>query len=51
MRALRTILQRAVWPRLDAGQDFSLRRAIARQRVGDQHPGHVCDALAPLSEG
>jgi hypothetical protein len=35
---------------LDTGQDFSLRRAIAFELVGDEHPWYVGQALEQLPE-
>jgi hypothetical protein len=44
---LRTVVEMAVLATLDPGEAFPLRRPIARQFVGDDHPGH---ALAPLQQ-
>jgi hypothetical protein len=39
--SLGAMVERAVLPRLDAGQEVPLGRPIAGPFVGDDHPGHV----------
>jgi hypothetical protein len=50
MGVFRTVVQIAVLPMLDTGQEFPLRCAIAFELVGDDHPWYVSQALEQLPE-
>jgi hypothetical protein len=50
MRVLGAVVEIAVLPMLDTGQDFPLRRAIALELVRDGHPWHIGQALEQLAE-
>ena len=45
MRVLATIIEGATLAMLHPGQDLTLRRAIALQLLGDDHPWHVLQTL------
>jgi hypothetical protein len=47
---LRTLVQIPVLPMPDTGQHLSLRRVIAVERIHDDHPRDVCQALEQLAE-
>ena len=47
MGIFRTVVEVAVLAMFDAGQDFSLRGAVALELIGHDDPGHV---LAPFKE-
>jgi hypothetical protein len=50
MRVFRTVVEIAVLPMLDTGQEFPLRCAIAFELVGDDHPWYVGQTLEQLPE-
>jgi hypothetical protein len=50
MGVFRTIVEIAVLPMLDTGEEVPLRGPIAFQLVGDEHPWHVRQAFEPLTE-
>jgi len=49
LRMLGAVVPRALWPRFHPGPHRVRGGAIAWQLVGDEHPGHVGEALAPLA--
>jgi hypothetical protein len=47
---LGAVVQVAMLPMLDTGQEVPLRRAVAFQLIGDEHPWYVGQALEQLPE-
>ena len=50
VRDLGPVVEVAALPTFDAGQDLALRRAVAAQLVGGDHPGHVFQTAQQLAE-
>ncbi len=50
MRILRSIVESLMLPVLNTRHDFSFRRAVAPQLVGDDHARHVPQTLQQLTE-